>query len=294
MIAQHACFGTRVVVLIGAGALLAMVACHDGQSTIDELRAAAEQGDGEAQFVLGVWYADGRGVPQDDGEAALWYRLAADQDHARAQVHLGVMYEIGRGVPQDAAEAVRWHRRAADQGYDLAQASLGLMYANGRGVAQDDVEAHVWLNLAAMQGFTALPGVLIDGAAGSGVTALEAIVQRMTADQLAEAHQRAREELSFDELLRLAEQSDAVAQFVLGVRYVDGRGVSRDNREAAKWFHLAAAQGHAHAQLNIGVMFANGRGVPQDDVEAHTWLSLAATQGPRPLRRRAHRGRLRQ
>jgi hypothetical protein len=29
-------------------------------------------------------YRDGDGVPQNDAEAAWWYRLAADQGHARA------------------------------------------------------------------------------------------------------------------------------------------------------------------------------------------------------------------
>ena len=55
------------------------------------MRAPAEQGDAEAQFNLGVMYANGRGVPQDDSEAVRWYRLAADQGHAGAQFNLGAV-----------------------------------------------------------------------------------------------------------------------------------------------------------------------------------------------------------
>ena len=62
-------------------------------------------------------YANGRGVPHDDREAARWLRLAADQGDADAQFNLGGMYERGRGVAQDDREAVRWylaaHRRLA-------------------------------------------------------------------------------------------------------------------------------------------------------------------------------------
>ena len=47
-------------------------------------RLAAEQGDTRAQHSLGVMYAAGRGVPQDDAEAVRWYRLAAEQGDARA------------------------------------------------------------------------------------------------------------------------------------------------------------------------------------------------------------------
>lgn len=42
------------------------------------MRARAEQGDSDA-VSLGVIYANGRSVPQDDAEALRWYRLAADQ-----------------------------------------------------------------------------------------------------------------------------------------------------------------------------------------------------------------------
>jgi hypothetical protein len=82
-------------------------------------------------------------------EATRWYRLAADQGHARAQCNLGIMYATGRGVPQDDAEAVRWYRLAADQGHADAQYNLGFRYANGLGIPQDYVQAHMWYSLAA-------------------------------------------------------------------------------------------------------------------------------------------------
>ena len=42
----------------------------------------AEQGDATAQYNLGVMYALGEGVPENDAEAATWYRKAAEQGHA--------------------------------------------------------------------------------------------------------------------------------------------------------------------------------------------------------------------
>lgn len=52
-----------------------------------------------------------------DYETALrkWRSLAKERD-ARAQRHLGVMYAKGLGVPQDDAKAVKWYRKAAVQG----------------------------------------------------------------------------------------------------------------------------------------------------------------------------------
>jgi hypothetical protein len=49
------------------------------------------------------------------------------------------MFAQGRGVPQSDVEAARWYRKAADQGDAGAQYNLGLMFDQGRGVAQSDV-----------------------------------------------------------------------------------------------------------------------------------------------------------
>ncbi len=210
MTVHHARVLALAAVLVGISALGPLAACTGAQQTVDELRALAELGDAEAQFVLGVWHADGRGVLRDDGEAVRWYRLAADQ------------------------------------GYDLAQAGLGLMYANGRSVPQDDVEAHLWLNLAAMQGLSGLTGALIDGRSRHfDVTALDAVAERMTADQLAEARRRTRD---------------------------------WTNARRVRVYRLAADQGDATAQFDLGLLYERGRGVPQDYVEAHIWFNLAAAQ----------------
>ena len=170
--------------LVGISALALTPPLH-AQETPDELRALAEQGDTRAQYNLGFSYANGEGFPQDYVEAVRWYRLAADQGHVDAQFNLGVMYANGEGVPQDHAEAVRWYRLAADQGYARAQYNLGVSYDNGEGVPQDHVEAHMWINLAAAQS----SGEDRD----TRVKARDAVAERMTAEQIAEAQRRARE-----------------------------------------------------------------------------------------------------
>ncbi len=145
---------THATRIVAAVVLVALVLCAPVQAQtpeIDALRVRAEAGDAEALYNIGLMYAIGRGVPQDDAEAARWYRLAADQGYASAQHHLGTMYDSGTTVPQDDAEAVRWYRLAADQGYVPALTNLGNMYETGEGVAQDYVQAYMWYDLAASQ-----------------------------------------------------------------------------------------------------------------------------------------------
>ena len=75
MTVQHARSIALAVVLVGISALAPTPRLH-AQQTLDELRVLAEQGDADAQFNLGVMYADGEGVAQDDAEAVRWFRLA--------------------------------------------------------------------------------------------------------------------------------------------------------------------------------------------------------------------------
>ena len=84
----------------------------------------AERGDAGAQFNLGVRYANGRGVLQDNKEAVKWYRLSAEQGDAIAQCNLGGMYNEGQGVPQDYKEAIKYFRLSAEQGNADAQMVL--------------------------------------------------------------------------------------------------------------------------------------------------------------------------
>ncbi len=67
--------------------------------------------------MLGVMYAQGIGVPQDDKQAMKWYRVAAEQGFDKAQFHLGAMYDKGTGAPEDDKEAIKWFRLAAEQGH---------------------------------------------------------------------------------------------------------------------------------------------------------------------------------
>ena len=77
----------------------------------------AEQGEANVQLNLGVMYANGQGVKQDDVEAVKWYRKAAEQGNANAQMILGTVYFLGKGVQFNKALAKEWFGKACDNGY---------------------------------------------------------------------------------------------------------------------------------------------------------------------------------
>ena len=85
---------------------------------------AAEQGDVNAQGMLGDCYNLGEGVSIDYQKAVKWWRKAAEQGDTDAQYSLGESYEYGEGVTKDYEEAVKWYRKAAKQGDEEAQQKL--------------------------------------------------------------------------------------------------------------------------------------------------------------------------
>lgn len=141
---------------------LGMLYMTGGGGTKDEveaqrwLRKAADQGDARAQFQIGnmYWRAWG-GLPRNDKEAAVWFRKAAEQGNADGQWQLGELYEYGRGgIRQNMAQAVSWYQKAAAQGQAQAEFALGDAYEHGKGgLRKDKGLAREWYQKSADQGY---------------------------------------------------------------------------------------------------------------------------------------------
>jgi TPR repeat protein len=161
---------------------------------------------------------------------------------------------------------------AADQGHPVAQWKLGRMYADGEGVPQDDAKAfdffqriansHADDNPAAPQSrfvanaFVALGHYYLDGIANSDIKA---------------DPRRAREMFQY----AAAYFGDADAQYQLARLFLDGVGVERDARQAARWLGLSANKGQVQAQAVLGQMLFVGRDVPRQAARGLMWLTLA-------------------
>ncbi|MDA8705122.1 sel1 repeat family protein [Litoricolaceae bacterium] len=78
------------------------------------LRPAANAGNADAEELIGIMYAMGLGVTQDDRRAFEWYLRSAMKGHAGAQSGVGWYYEVGRGLPSiDLVRAYMWYTLSA-------------------------------------------------------------------------------------------------------------------------------------------------------------------------------------
>lgn len=75
--------------------------------------SAAEGGDPDAQYYVGVLYEKGADGSPNYAKAASWYRQAAERGVSRASMNLGRLYEQGAGVEKSNAEARKWFAKAS-------------------------------------------------------------------------------------------------------------------------------------------------------------------------------------
>ena len=93
------------------------------ESQVNILKNAAEQGDAEAQGILGDYYF----MSDDIKQAVNWWKKGAEKGDANSQYRMGLMYESGKGVAKDHKQARYWWEKAAAQDKDIAKQGLKML-----------------------------------------------------------------------------------------------------------------------------------------------------------------------
>jgi TPR repeat protein len=200
--------------------------------------------------------ADVRGtadVAKADIATAIRFCKVASGASRRALFELGRAYAANQQLP----EAIGSWRKAADKGSTSAMVELGVLYATGSGVAQDEAQAHKLFERAAEAGNP------------RGVTNLAALSGGAAAADPARARA----------LLAKTAETNAEAQYQLGMMMAEGSGGPKDEVAARSLFEKAAAQNHPGALERMGAFAQSGRGGPQDSSAAKAYYEKAVSLG---------------
>ncbi|MCX7325850.1 MAG: tetratricopeptide repeat protein [Hyphomicrobiales bacterium] len=169
--------------------------------------------------------------------AARALEYAAGQGDALALWKLGKMHSIGDGVPHDDLKAFEYFSKVADEYADETPGT-----ASARIVASAFVQLGLYMR---------------DGIKGTYV--------KPNAAKAVELFQYA-----------ASYYGDADAQYELSRLHLEGRGVAKDPRQAARWLNLSAEKGHIRSQALLGqLMLAGETGMPRQAARGLMWLTLA-------------------
>lgn len=120
---------------------------------IKTLQNKAEKGDAESQYLLGIRYSKGNGVPIDKEKAFNLYLSAADLGNMNAQYSAASCYSYGKGTEINKEKAFEFYLKSAEQGFDKAQFAVAHFYQFGLGgVKKNHDKAIEWYQKAANQG----------------------------------------------------------------------------------------------------------------------------------------------
>ena len=239
------------VLCFGLAALAGLAAAHSQSADLvlcDRLAADPADPDKPAD-VKGV-----NAIAPGDIATAIRFCKIASTSSRRAMYQLGRAY-LASNQQGDAQSAFR---KAADKGSSSAMVELGVMYGTGNGVARDEAQARKLFERAAEAGN---PRGVSNLAAVSGSAGVSADPTRSRA------------------LLAKAAETNAEAQFQLGMMMADGVGGPKDDVAARGLFEKAAAQGHAGALERAGAFAQAGRGGPEDKDVAKSYYEKAAALG---------------
>ncbi|HEY5896012.1 MAG TPA: tetratricopeptide repeat protein [Burkholderiales bacterium] len=229
-------------------------------------RAMAAAGDKEGALRAAKLAAEA----EDWREAIPAYERLARDDNLSALTDLGLLYEQGRGVPRDGARAVALFEKAADRSR-WARHKLGVAYLDDRLVPRDYVKARYWLERSARDGNASARnnlGFIYERGLGVKAEAVKAREYYFAALRGREPRAKGNLERHYaagrdappgaaalDWYREGAERDIASAQYRLGLVYLNGEGVERNEDTALQWLARAGRQGHLQARKEAGELY---------------------------------------
>ena len=215
---------------------------------IESLLRLSEAGDPKATLHCAFYYESVNDIPN----ANRYYELAADAGFADAQFLMGYRLENGINIACDLPRANKYYKMSADNGNGDAQFRLSKNLREGNGIEKDEAEADRYLQLA-----------------------------RESHDRAVQKHTPLPD--NPDELRKLAdEKKDARAMLLVAF---DFEGKS-DIENANKYYRMSAENGNADAQFLWGMRLEYGVDVEKNEEEAMKWYREAAKNGNRDARAR--------
>jgi serine/threonine protein kinase len=201
----------------------------------------------------------------DPGDALKWFSAAGNLGQTEAMVIAGQMMASGLGVEApDLLGAASWFSKAAEKGDSAGMYTLAECHLFGKGVPKDPKRA---LEL---------------------LTAASALNDPRAMNLLGDLYRKGVPGImkpNFDESVRLFSQAKELgfldAQGNLGVLYIYGQGIPKDEMKAVALFRDGAEKGNPLCMYFYAMCFDGGVGIEKDPESARSWYVRAAQGGNR-------------
>ena len=235
---------------------------QDYKTAFDIFQVLAKDNNADALNQLGGMYEFGKFVDENREKAFCHYKKAANLNHADAQNNLGLLiWEEGETHTE---QSIYWCEKAAKQGHARAQCEMGDVYHyGGRSSVDNNIDyAWSWYLRSAENGY-------------------DFALEQLDELSFLECSTDDDDKRSIDHYRSFSKKGDINAKFWLAWAYNQGRGVIADGEKALTLYKEVAALQHyrsADAKWSIGVAYLYGSVVKKNNKLAEIWL-VRATKG---------------
>ncbi len=230
------------------------------EKAIELLLKAAKEENNEAQFLLGICYERGLGVPRNVPNSLYWYELAAKKDNFEAQLKYIALHNDDHFEGDEFQKLLSWYITTAEKGSLDSQKKLGKLYEEGDRVNQSYKDAIKWYELAAMQGDIEMQEKCADWYFSENYIPLD-------------------EKKSFCYASLAASKNSVSAIFRLARCYQEGFGVAENISKAMELFEKAAENGHVKAMYFLGECLLDCGEAEKDIQKAVKLIQRASDEG---------------
>lgn len=259
-------------------ALMDVLSAGSGGATTDTLKSiqeAAERGNANAQYLLGLTYEKGEVVARDYKKAWEWYDKAKDQDQVKAVLAVGRFIELGldSGTPDVETACTyyeyAWKNLKSEDGKRLYESAKRKLEAG----KQTDSAVSKSSEIKTVEDFDKAWWI-------------------SKIKHLAEDDKGAYKE-GFDTILSYAKANNPEAQYVMGITFEKGQIVKQDIAKAREWYEKASMNRYPKATVAVGRFFEKGIGEEAHVGTAYEWYKFALEEqgweAARPLYERMRR-----
>lgn len=219
-----------------------------------------------ADFWLGDYYAWGLGVGIDTPRAHALRENSAKGGNVNALFYLGSCYRDGNRVEQDFKKSFELTLASAEKGHRDAENNTGCNYYNGLGVVKNLKKSFEFCSKAVSKG-TRVGACFLLGLfyyQGDESFGLEKDLKKAF------------------ELFTLAKDRIPKSKYYLGLCYLNGEGITKDERQAHVLFRDAGLSHNiADAKYQLALCYQKGVGITKDAGFALTLFSELAEAGHR-------------
>lgn len=236
---------------------------YNPKLAMENYTIAAEKGDAEAMYNLGVNYHQGLCAKVNPKLCIYWYEKAIEHGCGQAYANLGFVYEDGRLVRKDLKKAEQ-------------------LYEEGIQKAKSGMCAH---NLALM----IYNGLIPNGSVNRMFRLFEVAGEYGYADSYAtlssfyfEGEKCQKDEDKAFKFAKLAYDGGSLLGLNnLAICYINGVGTVEDPHKAFELFKEGASKGDTQSTFYLGIAYLDGVGTEQDFALAEDYLVIAARAGHR-------------